>query len=116
MKLDGIQYIRDWLLEVRERTPDGKEYRNLDRIWDKGLLQEMISFDLEGNYDRVMGFMGCIVGLNETHNQYEKEIKQQSIEMNTIDFLSNNPKLFRTSDNRVNVKVIDDLEIDWNKI
>jgi len=80
MKLDGCQYIRDWLLEERESAgEDGAVIRNLDRIWDRGLLQELIAFNLDENFDRVMGFMGCIIGVNETYNQYKNRIEKEAI-------------------------------------
>lgn len=76
MKMDGLLYIRDWLVEPRMSNKEGEMIRNLDRIWDKGLLQELVSFNLDGNFDRVMGFMGCIIGLNETQNMYEQKFKE----------------------------------------
>lgn len=67
MKMEGVQYIRDWLLEPRGETTTGVTLRNIDFIWDRALLQEMLTFSLDGNFDSVMAFMGCIIGLNETH-------------------------------------------------
>jgi len=42
--------------------------------------------DFEGNFDSVMGFTGCIVGLEETFNKYKEETKTQ--EENILDFLN----------------------------
>lgn len=67
IKWEALQYLRTWLLEVRESS-DGKTLRNLDMICDLGLLQELISFNLDGNFDRVMSLLGCIIGLEETTN------------------------------------------------
>jgi len=36
IKMDAVQYVRDWLLEERGQE-DGRIVRNLDRIWDKAL-------------------------------------------------------------------------------
>lgn len=92
MKEEGIIYIRDWLLEERGTSEDGRIVRNLDLIPDMALVQEMIGFNYEGNFDRIMAFMGCIVGLEETHNQYvDQETKKPEM---TIDFLANNKTLF----------------------
>ncbi len=90
-KLDGVQYVRDWLLEERGKDED-KIIRNLDRIWDKALLQELVAFDLDGNFDRVMAFMGCIIGLNEMFNQYHNSIAlaAQESNRNTLSFLVSN--------------------------
>lgn len=91
MKLEGIQYIRDWLLEPRT-NPQGKVCRNLDFIYDTALVQELIQFNLDGNFDRVMGFMGCVIGMEETFNQYVEKVK---IDTSKISFLTNNSNLFK---------------------
>lgn len=92
MKMDGLLYIRDWLVEPRMSNSEGEMVRNLDRIWDRALLQELVAFNLDGNFDRVMGFMGCIIGLNETQNIYEHKFKELSKSDRThlvdIDFLT----------------------------
>lgn len=63
VKWEALQYLRTWLLTERD---NGK--RNIDLISDPGLLQELISFNMDGNFDRVMGLVGCIVGLEELYN------------------------------------------------
>ena len=115
-KLDGIQYVRDWLLEERG-SENGKSIRNIDRIWDKALLQELISFDLQGNYDRVMSLMGAIIGLNEIHNQYENTLKQVQYNTHTIDLstIIGNKKLFQTLPSDI-VGDIKQANIDWGKL
>lgn len=97
MKMEGVQYIRDWLLEPRGETTTGVTLRNIDFIWDRALLQEMLTFSLDGNFDSVMAFMGCIIGLNETHNQYEKEFFSVSKTDEVSEFLGNNKRLFPSS-------------------
>jgi len=92
-KQDALLYTVDWLLEQRGETRDGTIIRNLDLIPDPGLLDEMINFNMEGNFDRVMGFLGCIIGLEETYNQYE-ELQLESAKGNKFDFLANNKALF----------------------
>jgi hypothetical protein len=99
-KVEGLNYIRDWLLEERGATESGRILRNLDLIPDKALLQEMIMFNLDGNYDRVMGLMGCILGMEETYNQYVQVVKQDNTKM---DFLVNNKNLFKPKNAVINV-------------
>ena len=43
-------------------------------------------YNRDGNFDAVMGFMGCVVGLEETHNQYVEQLKEQ--EETILDFLN----------------------------
>jgi len=95
IKQEAILYLRDWLLEEREAI-DGVPLRNLDRINDEALLEELIAFNWEGNFDRVMGLAGCIVGLEETHNQYKKVIEQEVYE-NHLSFLTSNKSIFGKS-------------------
>jgi hypothetical protein len=88
MKAEGIQYLRDWLIEERGIDENEKLIRNLDLIPDMALLQELIAFNYEGNFDRVMAFLGCIIGLEETHNQYINKAKE-SRKKNSLEFLLN---------------------------
>jgi hypothetical protein len=93
MKEEGILYIRDWLLEERGANDNGKIVRNLDLIPDRSLVQEMIAFNYEGNFDRVMAFMGCVIGLEETHNKYIDEQSRTDKGLD-IGFITDNKRLF----------------------
>lgn len=98
-KVQALLFLRDWLLTPRGKNSLGNEIRNLDFIYDNALLQEMIYFDLEhGNFDRVMGFLGCIIGLIDTHNQYNNAVDELLKTKNIqFDFLNKNPALFKTN-------------------
>jgi hypothetical protein len=96
VKWEAIQYLRNWVLE--ERSLDGEgTLRNLDLILDIGLLQELLAFTMDGNFDRVMGLAGCVIGLEETFNinkrRDEAAMSQTHVEFNN--FIVNNTKLFR---------------------
>lgn len=54
----------------------------------------MMLFNLDGNFDSVMGFAGCIIGLRETYNQLEEEIQSSKQNNPLLEFLSNNKNLF----------------------
>lgn len=54
------EYTRDWLLQ--EYAP-GR--RNLEKIYSTNLLKELIDYERDGNYDRVIAFMLCIAQLKE---------------------------------------------------
>lgn len=87
MKMEGIQYIRDWLLEERGHNEEGQMIRNLDLIPSRALLQELISFNLDGNFDRVMAFMGCVIGIEERYNKYKQPEEKED---NSLSFLTEN--------------------------
>lgn len=85
IKEESIKYLKDWLLEERGEVDD-KKLLNLHMIRDTRLLEEMIAFDFNGNFDSVMGFTGCIIGLEETYNRYKQETHKQ--EEDILDFLN----------------------------
>ena len=90
VKREAIQYLVDWVKEVKS-VKDGKEHRVLDDIYSVALLKEMLQFDMEkGNFDRIMGLAGAIIGMQESHNQYE-QIAQESLKHNEMEFLFDNP-------------------------
>lgn len=97
VKWEALQYLRSWLLEEREITDDNIT-RNLDLIPDPALLQELIAFNLEGNFDRVMSCIGFVLGLEELYNvskrraDYETNISEMDQEFNKL--FTNNKNLF----------------------
>ena len=70
-KRQGELYIRDWLITPRHTDEDGNVTLNLHKIYDAGLLQELIKFNHKGNFDRVMSFM---VGMYHTRELYNREV------------------------------------------
>lgn len=89
-KFEAIKYVRDWLLEIKGETLDGRIIRNLNSIRDQRLLEEMIAFDFEGNFDSVLAFAECIIALKEKHNQFRSDIVNESEkEQNILAFLNN---------------------------
>ena len=57
LKDAGEKYIKDWLLQVRDYDENGNAILNLETIYSKGLLEELILYNRKGNFDRVMAFM-----------------------------------------------------------
>lgn len=60
--------VRDWLQEEYE---PGK--KNLTKIMSEPLLEELISYTREGNFDRVIAFMLLMVFKEELHNMHVKK-------------------------------------------
>lgn len=90
IKKEAELYVRDWLIEERGKDSNDKIQMNLHLIKSRFLLKQLISYASDGNFDAVMGFMGCIIGLEETHNQYYQEQEEDPI----IQFLINNDIYF----------------------
>lgn len=67
----GAIYLRDWLTQDRGTNEYGGSKRNLDYIYDAGLLKELLKWNLKGNFDRVSAL---IVGMYDMHECFNKEI------------------------------------------
>lgn len=94
MKLEAIRMLRDWLLEERIQV-DGRIIRNLDLIPSRRLLMELASFNMDENFDCVMGFAACIIGLRERENELKNELIEET-KHNPMSFFNNNSRLFKT--------------------
>lgn len=53
----GEQYLRDWLLTPLVTYEDGQQMKILHTILDLGLLEELIKFSWDGNFDRVSSLL-----------------------------------------------------------
>ena len=93
MKIEAIRMTRDWLLEERQ-TLDGKIVRNLDLIPSRRLLKEWASFNMDDNFDSVMGFAGCIIGLRERENELLEELTEESAP-DPMAFFNGGSKIFK---------------------
>ena len=67
----GEGAIRDWLIEEYE---PGK--KNLTKILSEPLLEELISYNNKGNFDRVMAFMLVMAYKQELHKVHVKQSTQ----------------------------------------
>lgn len=76
----GEGAIRDWLIE---EYADGR--KNLTKILSEPLLEELIAYNDEGNFDRVMAFMMVMIYQTELQHTIPKKKKE-----------SNRAKLFDT--------------------
>jgi hypothetical protein len=96
-KIQLIDMLAEWMKE--ETIIEGVSKRNLERLPDIALVRECIAFDLDkGNYDRIMALVGCVVGLREKVNQYEKQIINKN---NPLSLLANNDNLFNRHNHKL---------------
>lgn len=70
-KAQGELYLRDWLKTHRGRTMNGEYKLNMHLIYDPALLEELIKYNRDGNFDRAMALM---VGM-----YYLKEIEYKQL-------------------------------------
>jgi len=73
----ALTYLKDWLLVERSLTSDatGKTVvvLNLNKIYDVGLLDELIKFSDDGNFDRISAMRLLPFMIKEKH---EVEIRR----------------------------------------
>lgn len=93
MKQQAELYVYDWLLQERGINEQGNVICNLDLIPDVGLLEELIRYNRDGNFDRVSAFFQLVIALEDNYNKYEEELV---LKKDPLDFLINNKKLFGT--------------------
>lgn len=73
-KLDGVIYLRDWLVQKRVKDGFGNSLLNLHYIYDEALLKELLRYKLDkGNFDRVSAL---IVGQYDIKEQFFVEVKK----------------------------------------
>jgi hypothetical protein len=80
IKDNAIDYLADWLKENRilgDETEDGKKRCNYHYLKSPRLISEMISYNDNGNFDGVMGFLGCVIGIRERFNQFNQKKKEE---------------------------------------
>lgn len=91
-------YLRDWLYTEREDI-NGKKIMNFHTIKSIALLKELIAYDIEGNYDRCISFMLCILQTKDLHRQHVQDMSSSSKAFSNDNFMK------RTWENRTIQKV-----------
>lgn len=99
LKDAGEKYIKQWLLTIRDYDEVGTPIYNLDTLNDPALIEELILYNRDGNFDRVMAFMLVLIQLQEDEDkEYGKEenpIKEDLLNLlnqqfdNLNEFISN---------------------------
>lgn len=95
-KPERIQKLVDWLLKERNLKIDGDKTEyvlNLERIYDRGLLEELIKYNPNGNFDRI----SCLLVLMTIQQEAELQQIQEQTKQNR-DHIFNRP-LFQNSSN-----------------
>jgi hypothetical protein len=72
-KHQGELYLRDWLETPRGRNVDDSFTLNVNKIYDKALLEELLKFNHKGNFDRVMSLIVGMYMFGEMHNNLVRE-------------------------------------------
>lgn len=65
-KLNGVLYLKKWLIESRGIDEHGNKLLNLHYIYDVGLLRELLKYDGKRNTDRVSAMIVGMFDVRET--------------------------------------------------
>lgn len=79
-------YLKDWLYSERTNE-DGVITFNFQTIKSIALLKELIAYDIEGNYDRVIAFMLAYLQTKEIHRIHITELTNSSRSLGNDPFL-----------------------------
>ncbi len=79
-KEQGEIYIRDWLLSPYITLENNEKKLILHTILDPALLEELIRYNKDGNFDRVMSLMVGMYHRQEIYNKKVKAIKEEKHE------------------------------------
>ena len=60
------KYVIDWLKQVRDYDEDGNKRYNIEYIYDLGLLQELVAYNRDGNFDRVIALFCIMFDMQES--------------------------------------------------
>lgn len=92
LKDAGEKYLKDWLLTERDTDEHGNKILNLETIYSIGLLESLILYNRDGNFDRVMAFMMVMFQIEEDAG---KEYKKQDDSEDKMDFVKFKQFMFR---------------------
>lgn len=78
LKLAGERYIKEWLLEIGDHDEHGNPIRNVQRLYSRRLIEELIRYDPKGNFDAVSAMIMCMMQVQEVREGKTYGEKKQS--------------------------------------
>jgi hypothetical protein len=81
LKKQTLQDLADWLLTERALKIPGEKTRyilNLEMIYDRGLLEELIKFTQEGNFDRISALLVLMATRRELERLEVEETRKKN--------------------------------------
>ena len=93
LKDAGAKYIKKWLLTERDYDENGNKILNLETIYSPALLEELISFNMKDNFDRVMAFMQVMFQIEEDNiKEYTSRSRGNHVAESLRKLFANKPK------------------------
>lgn len=79
VKKQAVQYFRDWLLAPREKNENGEYELNLHKIYSIPLLEEILKFSYDGNFDRHSAMLVAMLYKKELLLKPQLELREKSV-------------------------------------
>lgn len=79
VKKQAVQYFRDWLLAPREKNENGEYELNLHKIYSIPLLEEILKFSYDGNFDRHSAMLVAMLYKKELLLKPQLQLKEESV-------------------------------------
>lgn len=79
VKKQAVQYFRDWLLAPREKNENGEYELNLHKIYSVPLLEEILKFSYDGNFDRHSAMLVAMLYKKELLLKPQLQLKEESV-------------------------------------
>ena len=80
LKDAGERYVKEWLLTVLDYDEHGNRITVIDKIYSIRLLEELIAYNREGNFDAVSALFMCMFQVQEEvlGKTYDKSSEHKS--------------------------------------
>lgn len=92
-KEEGIRYLAQWLMEPRGLDETNGYVYNYNKIYDIALLEELIKYNDNGNFDRVSALIIAMFMIKEYHNVKVRADKKTGGFFNRPLFIDSNLQL-----------------------
>lgn len=79
VKKQAVQYFKDWLLSPREKNENGEFELNLHKIYSIPLLEEILKFSYDGNFDRHSAMLVAMLYKKELLLKPQLELREKSV-------------------------------------
>jgi hypothetical protein len=73
-KAQAVLYLRDWLKDKRSKNANDEWKLNLHNIYDIALIDELIKWNDQGNFDRVSALL---IGMFFAMDMYDKPVTKE---------------------------------------
>lgn len=94
LKDAGERYIKDWLLDIADYDEHGNPVYNYQRIYSIRLLEELLNYNRNGNFDLISALIMCMMQVQEEtlDKKYDKEAVKNKTAKQLLDMMN---KLYR---------------------